>query len=533
MFLQVIKNLFKSHEKAQTPEDYIYTGGDYSGAIDMFKAGIEGQSIEPFTIPVYRLTHGASDKDAHRARVMYNNHKARIQNQWVNPYASVNTGNGSANMSAYNWQTVNYYECALISQDPLFNIIFNILSETTLSKWGRVTGTDTEIKTLEAQNRKYKVINLLSDTLRSTFINGGAFIYLDFGGDNLEEPLNLQKINLKSFKGFRRIDPINCSPLEVNTTDATRADYMRPSKWYVLGLGIVHSSYLLRFAVNEPPLVLAPLCLYLGTSWIQLLKQDVANATIASQSMVNYLRKMRTTYLRTPEDYSTRASAWQFKKRLEAMSALQDSDSVYPLKVDEEVLQQTSSLSGFAETVTLAYQLVGAKTGIPTTKLLGDSASGLNATGEGDLKNFYDVIRTYQKSIKDNILIMQGILAGVDTGKFCQFEDFIFTELKEEQAREKAEEQKTIVETAGNLLNMGIEPDKVIDWLNSQESFKGASFKIDTDAGEMESLDEDNTEPEEEGEEKTKGEEETKPIKSKNYQFVFNDFEEQEHPPRR
>ena len=43
-------------------------------------------------------------------------------------------------------------------------------------------------------------------------------------------------------------------------------------------------------------------------------------------------------------------------------------------------------------------KFLSAATDIPATRLLGTSASGLNATGEGDLKNYYDMIRSKQKS---------------------------------------------------------------------------------------------------------------------------------------
>ena len=44
------------------------------------------------------------------------------------------------------------------------------------------------------------------------------------------------------------------------------------------------------------------------------------------------------------------------------------------------------------------YIIVSAATGIPVVKLVGESAKGLNATGEGDLNNYYDMLEDYQKT---------------------------------------------------------------------------------------------------------------------------------------
>ena len=45
------------------------------------------------------------------------------------------------------------------------------------------------------------------------------------------------------------------------------------------------------------------------------------------------------------------------------------------------------------------YILVSTATGIPVTKLVGESARGLNATGEGDLNNYYDMLEDYQATV--------------------------------------------------------------------------------------------------------------------------------------
>lgn len=58
--------------------------------------------------------------------------------------------------------------------------------------------------------------------------------------------------------------------------------------------------------------------------------------------------------------------------------------------------KKASSVAGLADLWDRFALHVCATTGIPATKLIGRSPSGLNATGEGDQSNWYDVVREYQ-----------------------------------------------------------------------------------------------------------------------------------------
>ena len=111
----------------------------------LFKAFARKEDIvpcEPWTLAQERLTGHAKDIGAGRALQMYNAHKTKVQNQWINPLQSVNSGFGNAQDSFYMYQTVNYYQCYILAQDPLFTKVFNMLSRTPFSKGGQITVPD-------------------------------------------------------------------------------------------------------------------------------------------------------------------------------------------------------------------------------------------------------------------------------------------------------------------------------------------------------------------------------------------------------
>lgn len=453
---------------------------------NMLKEKQAASISEPWTLAKARLEGGAKDAGAGKGLRMYNAHLSRLQNQWINPLQSVNSGYGTAHESFFLYQPVNYYECYSLAPDPLFAKVFNVLSETPFAKGGELSNLSAEEKDrAEEAASRFDLWQHLRAAVRSNYVTGGCLLYMDFGlsGRELEEPLDLNRMDMKRFRGFRHIDPINCVAVQVNTVNPAAGDYMQPSIWYVIGLGTVHKSHFLKFEANIPELPMRPLTLYFGMPLTQLIKQDVANSNLASQGLANLMNRFRFTYLKADESSFTTENAKCFKDRLNFMSFVQDNFGVCPIKTTEDVMQLTTSLAGMAENVEEFYLLISAKTDIPYTELMGKSAEGMNATGSGDRRKWYDKCRSIQESVKNNLLFMYGIVAGIDSGKFVKFTDFTFNPLEEATEKELAENIKSYAEVASALVNLGAKQDEVFEWLKQFKQFNldGLTFDVGVD----------------------------------------------------
>ena len=478
------------------------TSTDYISINEAMANGAEsGISLgEPKTLAQIRLENGAKDRGAGRALVMYNSHKTKLQNQWINPQQSINSGFASAHNSMYLYQPVNYWECYILAQDPLFNKVFNTLSQTPFSKGGDLQIDDNknenadagdqdpakpEIDTKEIERTavKFRLWETLRSAVRSEYVTGGCLVYLDFGLslEDLSEPLRLNKMDMRKFKGFRKIDPINITAVEVNTVNPSAADYMEPQRWYVIGLGTVHKSHFLKFEANVPEAPMRPLSLYFGMPLTQLIKQDVANSNLVSQGVANLINRFRYIYMKTEDSAFVTNNTPQLKAKLQFMSSSQDNFGVCPLKSTEDVLQLTTSLTDVSENVEQCYLLISAKTDIPYTELMGKSAQGMDATGEGDRRKWYDKCRSIQTAHKTQILTMYGIVAGTTDpkGKYVEFSDYVFNPLEEATEKELAENIKAYSEVAQGLVGLGANPKQVFEWLKSYKQFHLDGIEID------------------------------------------------------
>lgn len=459
--------------------------------VDVFNSSAfefaEEEKFEPkeaMTVAKYRLENGAKDFGYEKGQRVYNQHKVKIQNQWINPLQSINSGYGNAQTSFYNYQAVNYYECYMLSQDPLFTKIFNVLSRYPISNGGEVSAefSEEQRKTLDRACIKYNVFGTIEQALRSNFVSGGCLVFMDFGQKDLSQPLSLKNIKAKDFKGFRLIEPINVTAVDVNSTEPAKADYMNPKSWYIVGMGVCHSSHFLKFEENVPPAIMKPLCMYFGMPLTLLIKQDVANSNLASQGLANLINRFRYLYLKTGEENFTGAGAVNFRNRLEVMSKVQDNFGIYPLKSSEDMLQLTTSLSDMDRDCEFFYQILASKTDITLSILLGKGAEGLSGTLEGERKNFYDRIRSIQASIKPNLLKMLGIVWGAVTdGKFFAFDDYVFNPLEVSDEKEKAENLRSYTEVAKGLIEIGCKPEDVMDWLRNIKDFHLENVDFDED----------------------------------------------------
>lgn len=449
---------------------------------------------EPLTIAKERLEQGARDFGSARGIKCYNEHKTKVQNQWINPMQSINTGFGTAQYAYYNYQNVNYYECYALAQDPLMNKIFDILAKTPFMQGGEAVCdfSDEEKEVLRKGLDKYQVRKNAEDAVRSSFVCGGCLLYMDFGLDNLEEPLNLKRQDMRQFKGFKHIDPINLVAVDVNTVNPSASDYMEPNIWYVVGLGNVHKSHFLKFEENIPEKIMRPLSMYFGMPLTLLIKQDVANSNLASQGLANLMNRFRTMYLSTDSSNFTGAGAQNFRQRLEVMSLVQDNFSIYPIKDTEQIQQFVTSLSGMNDNVELFYQIISAKTDITMSILMGKGSSGLSGTLEGERKNFYDRIRRIQENVKSNLIKMYGIVYGKMTdGKFFEFSDYVFEPLEQASESEKAENLRSYTDVARGLIEMGCKAEDVVDWLKQYKDFQLDNVEFDSDTADLEDYAED------------------------------------------
>lgn len=342
---------------------------------------------------------------------------------------------------------------------------------TGTEKEGEDPQTEEKVKQLEVDIKKFKIKELFRSAAEMIGYYGGCLMYFNHGikEKDLATPLYLDSVTFKqgSLKNFVVIDPINVTPGNYNTQDPTKEDYFKPSTWWVLGKEI-HISRLLYFCGKEAPLLLKPAYNFFGVSAAQLAWDYVENFNSNRESVSRLLNNFSTTVLKSNlEDALMGEGTSSIDSRVEYFIKKQNNSGVFLLdKEQEDLMKVDSSLAGTTDIARQALELIASVFRIPAVKFLGISPSGFNATGESDIRNFYDYIQSLQqKQLAENMEKVLQILQLNTFGEIDHGYEVEWLPLGKEDANLKAQTEKTKADTIAVYLDRNV--------LSPEEARKG------------------------------------------------------------
>lgn len=356
---------------------------------------------------------------------------------------------------------VGYGVLQQIAQQGLIRACIQTVSDDLSRKWIKVDGCQDpqKLEIIENELKKLHVKDLFHKAVTTTGYMGGAFIFIDTGEDDLTLPLAINDLSAELKDGakvkFVVVDPVNVSPIEYNCIDPLRDDYMRPRMWQVLGRR-VHASRLLTFVENQPPMLLKPNYNFLGIPQAQILWDYVMHFNQTRASTARLLEKISLLVVQTDMDavLSDEHGIELFDAKMEFLERYRNNDSVFVCdKESEGVMNVQTTIAGCTDVVRQSLELIACINRTPAVKLLGISPSGFNATGESDLKNYYDYIASKQELYREQIQTIINIIQLVEFGNIDPAITFKFEPLNEENKASQAMTAQTKIGALTQLVD--------------------------------------------------------------------------------
>lgn len=155
------------------------------------------------------------------------------------------------------------------------------------------------------------------------------------------------------------------------------------------------------------------------------------------------------------------------KRRVELMDLTRSTFRSQYLDSDEDFVRDNISFQGLPEILHILFMLISADTGYPMTRLFGMSPAGMNATGESDMNNYYDMVRSLQASDLQPVLLRLVRIISEWKGIEEPYIEFkpLETMNEKEQAeldRQKADTEKVEADTYRTYIEAGVlEPYEV------------------------------------------------------------------------
>lgn len=356
---------------------------------------------------------------------------------------------------------VGYGVLQQIAQQGLIRACIQTVSDDMTRKWIKIDGCDDphKLEIIENELKKLHIKDLFHKAVTTTGYMGGAFIFIDTGEDDLTLPLAINDLSAELKEGskvkFVVVDPVNVSPIEYNCIDPLRDDYMRPRMWQVLGKR-VHASRLLPFVENQPPMLLKPNYNFLGIPQAQILWDYVMHFNQTRASTARLLEKISLLVVQTDMDavLSDEHGIELFDAKMEFLERYRNNDSVFVCdKESEGVMNVQTTIAGCTDVVRQSLELIACINRTPAVKLLGISPSGFNATGESDLKNYYDYIASKQELYREQIQTIINIIQLVEFGNIDPAITFKFEPLNEENKASQAMTAQTKIGALTQLVD--------------------------------------------------------------------------------
>jgi phage-related protein (TIGR01555 family) len=320
----------------------------------------------------------------------------------------------------------------------------------------------------------------VSEALSMARLHGGsALVALMDDGRELAEPLNTQAV--KAIDGFRCYDRWQITWTEqMLYSDPKNQRYGNPEKYRITPIQgtpfDVHESRLVRFdglAVGERLRVRNNGWNYSYLQPVYQAMMDLDGGHRASASIIQDFVQTVMSIKGLTEMLSSGSEA-NVVKRLEILDMSRHVLNTLLMDADgEQFSKQSSSVAGLSDLLQAFRIQVSAITGIPMTKLFGISPGGMNATGESDIRNYYDDVANYQKTkvlppmeqiVRMFMMERSGPYKGQEPPKWS----IKFNPLWQMSDKEAAEVRKITAETDGMYIDHGVYTESEVAEVRSQ-----------------------------------------------------------------
>lgn len=322
---------------------------------------------------------------------------------------------------------------------------------------------------------KLQIWNSLCYLIKMGRLYGGALGLIQIKGQNLASPLNLDSIGKDQFQGIVVYDRWQLNPdLQEVIQDGpeiglpkfyqivTGATQSSPTAPTPTGQLKVHHSRVIRYTGIDLPFFQAITEMMWGESILERLWDRLISFDSTSMSVANLIERAnnRTVGIEgLREIIGAGGEAMQgLLAQFEMMRQLQTNEGMTLLDKNDTFDAKVYTFSGLdAVLLQFGQQLAGASD-TPLVRLFGQSPAGLSATGESDMRMYYDTINAQQKAkLLNPFDTLVKVIWRSAFGKPAPKDlEFTFTPLWQMSASDKATNAKTVTETVVGAFEAGV-----------------------------------------------------------------------------
>lgn len=348
--------------------------------------------------------------------------------------------------------------------------VVGIIPDDMVRKWFVLTGAvePEAMRRFQQAQEDTALRESVNEGLRWGRLYGGAAGLIMLRGQEgmLDRPLDLESILPGTFQGLYILDRWCGITPEMGLVYDGRGR-MVPEYYAITGEGgitvaRVHHSRIIRFLGRELPYLERVAELYWGESEVEALYQDVVkhNNVAANMAALTFRANVDTMEVASLDQLFSLGSGEmqrRFWNTMQAQSVMQSNFGLRLVNKGDQIKNTQYAFTGLDEVhEAMCLDLCGASR-IPMTKLFGRSPAGMDATGEGDLQNYYDYVDTLRESkLRPILQQLLPVLAMSAWGCVPEGLDITFPPLWAPKADEMAKIAQDKAETIVTVFQAGL-----------------------------------------------------------------------------
>jgi phage-related protein (TIGR01555 family) len=312
---------------------------------------------------------------------------------------------------------------AIIDDDTLASIymseglgrrIVDIVADDETREWISLgsNGDKKNVTVITDELTRLSAESNYNEALKWQRLFGGSLIFVGaMDGRVPSEPLRENQIkNIEFLKVIDRTDvDISGSKYDVNPNSPMFGKIIQYKVHMHVGSSyiemLLHHTRVIPFfgdPIPTPSRLGVEECVkYFGMSCLQSVYEDIRDLGGVTQTTVNILYEFIISRIRIKDlkkILSMEGGEAAIGKRLQVMNTTKSVINAMVMDSEDDMGRDYSTVAGLPELIDRFMLKVAGTSRIPVTRLFGRSPAGLNATGESDLTNYYDMVEASQRN---------------------------------------------------------------------------------------------------------------------------------------
>lgn len=348
--------------------------------------------------------------------------------------------------------------------------IVNIPADDMTREWLHVMFDDDSEESqfaIEQAEKRFALKRKVNEALRWSRLYGGALIIIGTKDKDLAKPLDVKNIRKGDLRYLHVVDRWRVSGAAALNRDLESPNFGMPDSYVIAESTVrVHHTRVLRFNGSKLPYFAWLRNAMWDDSELQHVMDSLMNCDTTTQAIATMLFESNVDVVKSEglsDVLASKDGEAKVTKRFQVAALLKSFNRMLLLDGSESYEKKQNSFANLDKVLEKFMIDVCGAADIPMTRLFGQSAAGLSATGDNDVRNYYDMVSAKQEAeLRPQLEYLYEILVRSELGTMPNDFRFDFNSLWQLSETEQATVEKTRAERDQIYVNLGAVPEHLV-----------------------------------------------------------------------